>query len=174
MVYACRVFLIYSTCYTGPEWGSHTENNGTPPTPTIPPPEQTSAAVVSERYPRPSIPSNVVTQNPNSPPPPLQTLTRPISAQKRAASLLRQLQRPRKCVDRKDTIAAKREFYSDDSQNEQGPPQRKKPYKSLELITVDRPHLYMTRAKSPMHGVNKPPPRPRKPPPILHTITLAL
>ena len=61
---------------------------------------------------------------------------------------------------------AKNEFDGDVRSNEQGSPPRKKPYKSLELNTVDSPHLYMTRAKSPMH-VEKP--RPRKPPPVLQS-----
>ena len=61
--------------------------------------------------------------------------------------------------------ATKNEF-DGDSRKEQGSPPRKKPYKSLELNAVDSPHLYMTRAKSPMQ-TNKP--RPRKPPPVLQS-----
>ena len=152
----------------GLEWGSivsPTEiidrnlGNQTPPTTTTTPPEQNSAAVVTERA---SVPSLVVPQKPSIPPP---TLRRPVSAQSRAASLLRQLQRPHKhVVDRKTPTSAAKTQFEDDSRKEQGLPPRKKPYKSLELNTVDTPHLYMTRSKSPMQARK---PLPRKPPPVL-------
>ena len=137
-----------------------------PSTKVTPPPEQNPTRAVSESHSLPSAPPLVVPQKPNMPPPTLQTLPRPLSAQKRAASLIRQLQRPRKSVDSKDTVSSsvKREFDGSNCQNEQGPPPRKKPYKSLELNTVDTPHLYMTRAKPATVRT-----RPRKPPPILHS-----
>ena len=139
--------------------------NQTPPSiPRTPSPEQAPDTVVSERAPPLSIPSVVVPQKPRRPPP---TLHKPISAQRRGAALLRQLQMPLKITDTKgvDLSATKKEF-DGDIQNERGSPARKKPYKSLELNTVDSPHLYMTRAKSPMQ-TNKP--QPRKPPPILQS-----
>ena len=87
-----------------------------------------------------------------------------VSAQKRATSLLRQLQRPRNDVDNPSVDGDNTghvEKVSGDHTNEQGPtPQRKKPYKSLEVDTVDVPHLYMTRAKSPRQKKRKPPPPP--------------
>ena len=139
--------------------------NRTPPSiPRTPSPEPTPDTVVSERAPPLSIPSLVVPQKPRRPPP---TLHKPISAQSRGAVLHRQLQRPLKITDRKgvDLSATKNEF-DGDSRKEQGSSPRKKPYKSLELNSVDSPHLYMTRAKSPMQ-TNKP--RPRKPPPVLQS-----
>ena len=87
-----------------------------------------------------------------------------VSARKRAASLLRQLQRPRNDVDNPSVNSdntGHAERASGDHTNEQGPtPPRKKPYKSLEVDTVDVPHLYTTRAKSPRQKKRKPPPPP--------------
>ena len=124
-------------------------------------PEIHSSAVVSDRDQEPTIARPVAPQSPNRPPPThVETHKMPVSAQKRAASLLRQLQRPHKSVDKpKGNGAAVTS--AEKSTNEQESTPRKKPYKSLEVKTVDGPSFYMTRAKSPMQGNRK-----KKPPPM--------
>lgn len=108
----------------------------------------------------PSIMPRVVPQNHNIPPPTRKPPKKPVSAQSRATTLLRQIQRPHKhVVDKK--APPKPNAHSNLDTNKRGSPRRKKPYKSLEVKTVDTPHVYMTRAASPA-----PPhkPLPRKPP----------
>lgn len=119
-------------------------------------PEHGSVIVVSENNTDANIPTPVVPQKPSIMlPTHVQTLKMPISARKRAASLLKQLQKPRKSSNKKGTKSPT-DLRTTDTDNQQGSPQRKKPYKTLELTTVETPHLYMTRAKSPHNGRSPP------------------
>ena len=127
---------------------------------------------MSGRHQQAVTPSPVTPQRPCRPaihPPTLvNTVKMPVSARKRAASLLRQLRRPHNGVDNPSVDDGNIDHVkatSADHTNKQGSTTpRKKPYKSLEVNTVDVPHLYMTRAKSPWQKKRKPPP----PPPLLH------
>ena len=112
-------------------------------------PDNGSVRVSSEENREAHIPSPVVPQKPCIlPPTHAQMLKAPISARKRAASLLKQLQKPRRSgpAIRAKAPAVIGVAESNGTVRKQGSPQRKKPYKSLELNTVDRPHLYVKRA----------------------------
>lgn len=105
-----------------------------------------------------SAPSPVVQQRPSVyPPTRVKPLKVPESARKRAISLLR---RSSKGANKNVTHNNEPANTNTDSRtHEDGPTPRKKPYKTLELDTVEDPHLYMKRDKSPIRRQAPAPPK---------------
>lgn len=107
-----------------------------------------------------SAPSPVGPQRPSIyPPTPVKPLKVPESARKRAISLLR---RSSKGANKKVTHNNEPDTNTDSHTHGDGPRPRKKPYKALELDTVEDPHLYTRRDKSPIR--RQPPMTPKKHP----------
>ena len=138
------------------------QGNQTPPTDTAQ--ENQTVTVLSDTHPEVPFPTPVTPQRP-SVVPPTHVHSCTTTARKRAASLFRRLQKPcSPTVDIGAKVADATVSFDTNDNNKQGPPPRKKPYKSLELKTVEDPNFYMKTAKSPKKRRKPPPPR-RVPPP---------
>ena len=127
-------------------------------------------AAVSDGQPTPSDPRPVVQQKPSRavllPPTHVQQLKVPVSARKRAVSLLKQLQSPSSKGAANKTSSSKQQdgagetsLDDPDGRNraelDGSSTPRKKPYKTLQVDTVEEPHVYMTRAKTPAQKASR-------------------